>query len=311
GRPAGSAARGSAGSGSRTPAPAAAPPRRRSSRQGWRAPSPAARAGRRARRRARPRSPRRGCGSASARSGARRRRCRRASGCCQRPPPGARGGLSPRLAGLEYDPPAMAAGEPTLYVIPGSHPAMAVRRMLELKGVPYRRVDLMPVISRAVLRGLRFPAGTVPAMRVDGERISGSRAIARDHGPLRSYAEGARLGVPLGLAVKAAAPIVAAAKRINRAGDEAVRGDLAALPGYLDRVDAWIAEGVLGGEQLGAADLQIAGSLRLAMTMDDLRPHIERRPAGELALRAILEFPGRFPPVLPADWLEPLRGAPA
>ncbi len=252
----------------------------------------------------------------------------------------------------------MAAGEPILYVIPGSHPAMAVRRMLELKGVPYRRVDLMPVISRAVLRGLRFPASTVPAMRVDGERISGSRAIARevdrrwpepplypadpearakaeeaerwgdevlqapvrrilwnaisrDHGPLRSYAEGARLGVPLGLAVKAAAPIVAAAKRINRAGDEAVRGDLAALPGYLDRVDAWIAEGVLGGEQLGAADLQIAGSLRLAMTMDDLRPHIERRPAGELALRAILEFPGRFPPVLPADWLEPLRGAPA
>ena len=30
----------------------------------------------------------------------------------------------------------------TLYVIPGSHPAMVARRMLELKGIPYKRVDL-------------------------------------------------------------------------------------------------------------------------------------------------------------------------
>ena len=71
-------------------------------------------------------------------------------------------------------------------------------------------------------------------------------ALKRDRAPLRSYAEGAKLGVPIGLAVKTAAPIVAAAARMNSADDEAVRADLAALPGQLQRVDDWIAEGVLG-----------------------------------------------------------------
>ena len=42
-----------------------------------------------------------------------------------------------------------------------------------------------------------------------------------------------------------------------------MRDDLAALPGMLQRIDDWIADGVLGGEQLNAADLQIAASLRL------------------------------------------------
>jgi glutathione S-transferase len=252
-----------------------------------------------------------------------------------------------------------AAGQPLdakLYVIPGSHPAMAARRMLELKGIPYKRVDLMPVISRGALRALRFPSNTVPSLSIGGVKITGSRAIAheldqlrpdpplypsddgelvavedaerwgeevlqpavrrilwnalqRDRAALASYAEGARLGVPTGLAVKTAAPIVAAAKRMNRAGDEAVRADLAALPGWLQRVDDWIAEGVLGADPPTAADLQIAASLRLAMTLDDLRPAIQVRPAGELALRAIPDFPGQAAPILPPAWLEPLRQA--
>ena len=37
----------------------------------------------------------------------------------------------------------------------------------------------------------------------------------------------------------------------------AARADLDALPGQLDRIDAWIADGLLGGEQPNAADLQI------------------------------------------------------
>ena len=43
--------------------------------------------------------------------------------------------------------------EATLYVIPGSHPSMIARRMLELKGIPYKRTDLMPVISRGAMAG--------------------------------------------------------------------------------------------------------------------------------------------------------------
>jgi glutathione S-transferase len=75
----------------------------------------------------------------------------------------------------------------------------------------------------------------------------------------------------------------------------------------LQRIDAWIADGVLNGEALNAADFQIAPSLRLLMTMDDVRPLIESRPAGELAIRAVPTYPGRVPPIFPAAWLEPLR----
>ncbi len=61
--------------------------------------------------------------------------------------------------------------------------------------------------------------------------------------------------------MKTAAPIVALAARINEATDENVRRDLAALPGFLDKIDAWIEAGVLNGEQLNAADFQIAPSI--------------------------------------------------
>jgi glutathione S-transferase len=252
--------------------------------------------------------------------------------------------------------PDTQSSEARLYVIPGSHPAMAARRMLELKKIPYRRIDLMPVISRGALRALRFPSNTVPSLSIEGRKLTGSREIAReldrirpepplypaeaerrvaveeaerwgeevlqpavrrilwnalkrDRAPLRSYAEGARLGVPLGLAVRTAAPIVAAAARLNAADDESVRADLAAMPGWLKRIDDWVADGTLSSDPPNAADLQIASSLRLAMTLDDVRPVIATRPAGELALRAIPDFPGKAGPVLPAAWLEPLRAA--
>jgi hypothetical protein len=38
--------------------------------------------------------------------------------------------------------------EATLYVIPGSHPARTGQLMLELKGIPYRRVNLVPGFHR-------------------------------------------------------------------------------------------------------------------------------------------------------------------
>jgi glutathione S-transferase len=133
--------------------------------------------------------------------------------------------------------------------------------------------------------------------------------MRRERAPLRSYSTGARLGIPIGLAVKTAAPIVALSARFNEATDENVREDLAALPGMLDRIDAWIASGVLGGDPPNAADLQIATSLGLMMTLDDLRPAIDSRPAGQLALRIDPDYPGRMPPVLPSEWLEPLAAA--
>ena len=91
--------------------------------------------------------------------------------------------------------------------------------------------------------------------------------------------------------------------RLNRAGDENVRRDLAALPGVLDRVDELLQSGTIGGAQLNAADFQIATSTALVATMDDLRPLLEGRPALEHARRVVPAYPGRLPRVFPAAWL--------
>jgi glutathione S-transferase len=241
-----------------------------------------------------------------------------------------------------------------LFVIPASHPAIAAQLMLKRKGIAYKRTDLLPVISKVALRAVGFPRQTVPALKIDGAKVQGSRQIARelerlrpapslfpadperraaveeaerfgdqelqhpvrqilwwtlkhDKAPLRSYSEGAKIGLPLGLAMKTAAPIVALSAHFNEASDENARAGLAALPALLDRVDALIASGVINGEELNAADFQIAPSIGLAMTLDDLRPAIEGRPAGALAKRVVPDYPGKTPPILPAAWLEPLR----
>ena len=73
-----------------------------------------------------------------------------------------------------------------LYGLPGSHPTMAVQAMLERKGIDFRRVDLVPFLSRAIVRrAMRLPQSTVPVLSVDGRRVQGSRAISRELDRLR------------------------------------------------------------------------------------------------------------------------------
>src|SRR5215210_2891906 len=52
--------------------------------------------------------------------------------------------------------------------------------MLERKGIAYSRVDLVAVLSKGILRAAGFPRVTVPALRIDGARVQGSREIARE-----------------------------------------------------------------------------------------------------------------------------------
>jgi glutathione S-transferase len=66
-----------------------------------------------------------------------------------------------------------------LYWFPISHPAQAVRRMLDLKGIEYELAPVLPGTQRIHLRLVGFRGGTVPAMRLDGRRLQGSRPIAR------------------------------------------------------------------------------------------------------------------------------------
>ena len=132
--------------------------------------------------------------------------------------------------------------------------------------------------------------------------------LARDRSTLATYMERANLPAKE-LAAKTAAPLVLASARLNDATDENVRARLARLPEQLDRLDAWVEEGVIGGETPNAADFQIAPSILLAMSMEDLRPAIEGRPIGAAARRVDPDFPGRLKAGLPPEWLEPLRAA--
>lgn len=61
------------------------------------------------------------------------------------------------------------------------------------------------------------------------------------------------------------------------------------LPATLDRIDAWIADGVLGGAQPNVADFMVAPSLALILYRSDLQPLFEGRPALELVDRLLPE----------------------
>ena len=66
-------------------------------------------------------------------------------------------------------------------------------------------------------------------------------------------------------------------------------GLMEALPGMLDRLDGWIADGVLNGPALYAADFMIAPSLALIGYRRDLRPELEARPLWALVDRLLPE----------------------
>jgi glutathione S-transferase len=65
-----------------------------------------------------------------------------------------------------------------LYWMSISHPSQVARKMLDLKGVEYDVVDVVPLNQRIHLRLAGFSGGTVPALKLDGQRVQGSRQIA-------------------------------------------------------------------------------------------------------------------------------------
>src|SRR6476620_8339664 len=75
---------------------------------------------------------------------------------------------------MNKDPPMRA----TLFGLASSHPTLTAELMLRHKGIDYRRIDLMPGLHQGVLRAMGFPGVTVPAMRIDGTRLQGTRTIA-------------------------------------------------------------------------------------------------------------------------------------
>jgi len=65
-----------------------------------------------------------------------------------------------------------------LYAMPASHPSLAAALMLERKGVEYETAWLLLPFTGPILRLRGFPRRTVPALRIDGRKIQGSREIS-------------------------------------------------------------------------------------------------------------------------------------
>ena len=81
-------------------------------------------------------------------------------------------------------------------------------------------------------------------------------------------------------------------------------GDLNGLPAKLDHVDELVEAGTIGGEAPNAADLQIGATVRVLLTVGDLGPLIEGRPAETVARRWFPDYPGEVPAgAFPAGWV--------
>lgn len=239
-----------------------------------------------------------------------------------------------------------------------SHPVLASRMALERTGIPFEAHDILPGLHGVVVRAKGFPKWTVPALDLDGEKVQGTLAIAREldrrapdagifprdpeqrrrveeaerfghdelqtrarrvfrwagehDNAIRAWMAKEVVGVPAPtVAGQAFKPVMFLFGRvISKADDATVRDDLARLPALLDRVDAYIADGTIGGATPNAADLQIFASLRLLMAHEDLRPLIEPRPAGKATLALIPDYPrsgpdalAPVPAALPPEWL--------
>ena len=214
--------------------------------------------------------------------------------------------------------------------------------MLRHKGIEARRVDLPPGSQQVAMRIRGFRHGTVPGLKLDGRRVQGTLEISRtldeaqpepplfpaDPERRAAVEEAERWGesvyqpVPRrifrwsvshdgklrnrmsrGIPGPVLLPVAKVYERFEGGGSAAVRRDLAALPDHLDRVDELIAAGTLDGNELNAADFQIAPTTRVLLNFAQLRPLLSGRPAERHAMRVLPDFGGSLPVELPEDWL--------
>jgi glutathione S-transferase len=81
---------------------------------------------------------------------------------------------------LEASDQRRVAGPARLYGMKHSHPVLASRMALERTGIPFEPHDVLPGLHGLVVRAQGFRGWTVPALVVDGRRVQGSLAIARE-----------------------------------------------------------------------------------------------------------------------------------
>lgn len=212
---------------------------------------------------------------------------------------------------------------------PAAHALILLARGFETTGAPALKIGKRRVQgTRWIARALDelypakplFPADPGKRRAVEhaerwGEELQNATrrifycAGRRDRAAFMSVL-GAGRGPVKRTTIRIFAPVIMKlATGVHRATDHAGREDIELLPERLDQVDAWIAEGLLDGPELNAADYQIAVNVSAMLLSVDLAPFIEGRPAAKLARRVAPDYVGHLGPVIPEEWLAPLRAA--
>jgi glutathione S-transferase len=236
------------------------------------------------------------------------------------------------------------APEIVLHVLPPSHPCRAVMEALSVKGLEYERVDFVPGTHVEQMKAIYGEGNhTVPGMLIDGERVHGSRPImarleklvpeptlypseevreAERWGDEQFQDLGRRLpwgalhfrpeamgtfggAGPLdGPGTDFAIRMVRGTWKYHGITAERLHEDLVGLPAKLAHVEELAARGVLDGERPNAADLQIGATLRILLTVGDLRPLLAGSAGERIARRFFAEYPGNVPAgAFPAGWV--------
>ena len=222
--------------------------------------------------------------------------------------------------------------ELVLYSIPGSHACRAATLMLEHKGLGWRDHVLPAGTQRLTMRLRGFPGHTVPALRLDGDRVQTNREIARFLDRLRpqaplvpiereaelieaerfidgvlqplarrlvlsagrrglaelsNHADSGRLGALLAPSRWRRRMVISVAYRYLDIDEQVEAHDLSTLPAVLDHADSLLANGMLNGAELNAADFQAAPCLALMAYRLDVRDLVESRPSWALVERLL------------------------
>jgi glutathione S-transferase len=133
-------------------------------------------------------------------------------------------------------------------------------------------------------RGLEAEAWADDVLQQWARRLVASTG-ADDPGALAGRGAGGRLGPLLTRRERPRRTVARMVVLAFRATPARRRDDRERTGEILDRVDRWIAEGVLNGDVLHAADYAVASSLALVEYIDALRPELSRRPSSALVDR--------------------------
>jgi glutathione S-transferase len=85
---------------------------------------------------------------------------------------------------------------------------------------------------------------------------------------------------------------------------ELIADDLKAFPAMVDQISEFAAQDLIDGEEPTAADLQIAATIRVLLTVGDLHATLEGTPAEKIARRYFPDYDGLVPAgAFPAGWI--------